>query len=152
MIFCNAKLFRAPSPVSLFLWEHHVDLLIRSAEWYKLPPLTRYILNMAANDIRMEDAKTELRVYDHARFDAMSEYLDRADANPSLVAYQVWRRWQAVGLSFGIVHLDQTDGHAGDLLVGDSPEDVSDLVVETYEDNWDIDFAVPAHGPEGSDA
>lgn len=141
----NAEFFTA--------WVHEkgIDCLIRSADWYKLPPIQRYLYNMAATSIEMADAKTEQRSYTFDRFEHLRKLIERSAGQESEVAHEAWMLWGEPGKKFGVVHLDQADNRRGDLLAGDDPEHV-DLFEPTDPalERWTL-AATPSHGPEGSD-
>lgn len=118
----NAGFFTA------FVHDFGIDCLIRSSDWYKLPPIQRYLYNMCATVIRMEDAKTETRVYSYLQFDHMRELIERSASQEWEVAFEAWMTYGTADHHFGVVHLDQEDGRRGDLLIGDSPEDYAEFV------------------------
>lgn len=111
----NAGFFTA------FVFDDRIDILVRSADWYNLPPIQRFLYNMAASNIRMEDAKTETRVYTFERYEHLRQLIIRSRENEWTVAWEAWLLWWHPDMSFGVVHLDQSLDCAGDLLLGDSP-------------------------------
>jgi hypothetical protein len=113
----NAGFFTA------FVHEHGIDCLVRSADWYKLPPIQRYLYNMAALAIRMEDAKTETRVYSFERFDALRLLIQRSAAQEWEVVDEACTMWHKHDMAFGVVHIDQASNTLNKLLLGDDPHD-----------------------------
>lgn len=107
--------------------DDRIECLIHSADWYKTPPIRRYLYNMAAREIRMEDCKTETRVYTYERFEHMRQLLLRCDVEPQDTAFEAFITWYQPGLSFGVVHLEKRAKRKGDLLVGDDPFDVQQI-------------------------
>jgi len=127
----NAGFFTA------FVFDHGINMLVRSADWYKVSPIRRYLYNMAASVIRMEDAKTESRTYTFERFDHLRQLLERCDGQEWDVAFEACMTWGQTDHHFGVVHLDQRDGKRGDLLLGDDPADYAewcpnDVVMATF--------------------
>jgi len=118
----NAGFFTA------FVHEDHIDVLIRSADWYNLPPIQRFLYNMAASLIRMEDAKTETRVYTFERYDYLRQLLHLSADQEWEAAWEAWMLWGDGNVEFGVVHMDLREGHRGNLLVGDDPMDVGEFV------------------------
>ncbi len=133
----NVKPISKPGFFTAFVFDNHIDCLIRSADWYTLPPIQRYLYNMAASEIRMEDAKTETRVYTFERFESLRLLIERSAGQEFEVATEAWVLWGDRDVGFGVVHLDQTDGRRGNLLVGDDPHDIDEFApVEPGEDVW----------------
>ena len=135
-----------------FVHDHGIDVLIRSADWYQLPPIERYLYNMAAHTIRMEDAKTETRSYSFERFEHLRQLIQRCDGQEWDVAFEACMSFGQEEHHFGVVHLDQTDGRRGDLLLGDDPLDYSEFCPDEVVTATFDPFELPKHGVEGSDA
>lgn len=140
----TVKPFSKPGYFTAFVFDHGINMLVRSADWYKLPPIQRYLYNMAADEIRMEDAKTESRTYSFERFDQMRLLIERCDGHEWDVAFEACMTFGQDDHHFGVVHLDLQDGKRGDLLLGDDPADYAewcpnDVVMATFE---------PASAPE----
>jgi len=127
-----------------FVFDHGINMLVRSADWYKLPAIQRYLYNMAAKKIRMEDAKTESRSYTFERFDQLRDLIDRSATDEWSVAFEAFRQWDVPELTFGVVHLDQEDGRRGNLLLGDDPNDYS----EFFPDHDLVEIFDPATAPQ----
>lgn len=128
----NAGFFTA------FVFDHGINMLVRSADWYRLPAIQRYLYNMAAKEIRMEDAKTESRTYTFERFDHLRQLIERSDGQEWDVAFEACMSFSQNDHHFGVVHLDQQDGKRGDLLLGDDPNDYAewcpeDVVMATFD-------------------
>jgi len=135
-----------------FVHDHGIDCLIRSADWYKLPPIQRYLYNMAASEIRMEDAKTETRVYTFERFERMRLLIEQCEGNEWASAWAARFFWFHPDLAFGVVHLVREGEARGDLLVGDDPDH---SVAFGPSDETEVRFAVeftPPTGVERSEA
>lgn len=128
-----------------------ITVLCRSADWYKLSPIKRYLMNMTANDIRMEDARTEARQYTYARWEHLRRLHDRCEDQPWETAWEANLTYGLPDLTFGVVHLVQETEKRGDRLIGDDPDDFAEFM---DEDANPIDLAamlMPSHGVEGSD-
>jgi len=110
--------------VTFFLFEDCAHMLCRSADWYRLKPVERYLCNMAASVIRMEDARTETREYTLEAFQLLGDLVKLSIHSPDQATWRAWLRWHHPELAFGVVHLDQTETHRGDLILGDSPDHV----------------------------
>ena len=129
----NAGFFTA------FVHDGGIDCLVRSADWYKLPPIQRYLYNMAASEIRMEDAKTETRVYTFERFETLRQLILQSAAQEFEVAKEAWVMWGTPDLSFGVVHLDQADSRRGNRLIGDDPDDYAEFApVDVWEERFTL--------------
>lgn len=128
-----------------------VEVLCRSADWYHLPAIQRYLYNMAASEIRMEDAKTETRVYTFARYEHLRTLILRSLGQECEVAWEAYQLWFVNDMEFGVVHLEQGGGRRGDLLIGDGPGDFLEFAArDDGEERW-THVVRPAHGIEGSD-
>ncbi len=136
---------------TIFVFETCVHFLIRSSDWYKMRPAHRYLVNMAATVIRMEDAKTETREYTLEQFKLLAELLIQAEDNIPDAAFEAWKLWGGDGREFGVVHLDQEDGKRGDLLLGDDPNHVWMFWPWIDPAEYDSPILAPSHGVEGSD-
>lgn len=110
-----------------FVHDEQIDMLVRTSDWYTLSPIQRYLYNMAAEEIRMEDARTETRVYTFEKFDRLRRLIQWSEASHWEAAWEAWVLWGSSELEFGVVHLDQTEGQRGNLLVGDDPIDVQEF-------------------------
>lgn len=110
-----------------------INCLVRSADWYAVPPIKRYLYNVAARDIRMEDCRTELRAYTFDDFEVMRQLLERADEFPAECALEAWILWVSLGDTFGVVHVEKDGPNRGDRLIGDDPQDLKHFIgIEEY--------------------
>jgi len=134
-----------------FLFPETVHILCRSADWYDFPPVTRYLMNMAATVIRMEDAKTETREFTHDRFKQLCDLIALSREDTPRATKDAWELWGGDGREFGVVHLDQEAGKRGDLLLGDDPNDVWVFWPWYDPQLWNPAQLNPSRGVEGSD-
>lgn len=100
-----------------------VHILCYTRDWYKLPPILRYALNMAATRIAMADCFVEQREYRWDRFPNLCRIVALAKDQPAHAAEEIYSCWFDWENHFGVVHLDVRDGHKGDLILGDDPND-----------------------------
>lgn len=131
--------------------DDQVDVLCRSADWYHLPAIQRYLYNMAACDIRMEDAKTETRVYTYDRYEGMRQMILRSLAQEWDVAFDAWVRWFEPDLRFGVVHLVKEGDGRGDIISGDDPNHVTHFCPENELLDKAFPFMLPSMMLGGGD-
>lgn len=121
---CPLPINSTPGFFTALVVGDHIEMLCRSADWYALSPIQRYLYNMAASVIRMEDAKTETRIYTFERYDQLRGLVESCTVNEFDAAYKAWEMWYTNDLRFGVVHLEQEAGKRGDLITGDDPTDI----------------------------
>ena len=138
--------------MTTFVFSNRVEILVRSADWYNFPPILRYLYNMAASEIRMEDAKTETRVYTYQRYRHMRDLMLRSIAQEWEAAWEAYVIWWTPELSFGVVHLEQSGELRGNIIVGDEPVDFAEFAPDEPQVMDMASILMPSHGVEGSDA
>jgi len=145
------KLLDSTGKLTTFLFENCVHVLCRSADWYGFSPVKRYLVNMAASVIRMEDAKTETREFTRDNFLKLVDLLEESKDNTPDAAFEAWKLWGVDGREFGVVHLNLDDGKRGDLILGDDPNDVWQFWPWIDPKDCESDPVYSARGVEGSD-
>lgn len=147
-----ARSIPMPGFFNAFVFEDRIEVLVRSADWYRTPPIQRYLYNLAAVGIRMEDAKTETRVYTFDRYESLRQLVHLSFSDEFKAAIQAWSRWATNETTFGVVHLNQEDGKRGDLIVGDDPNDVGEFAPDEEGLAGLLNVAASTWATNGSDA
>lgn len=135
---------------TLFGFADHVEVLIRSADWYDLPPISRYLHNMCANEIRMEDAKTETRIYDWSRFLELVRTHALSLSDEYAAAHRAWTAYGNPAPEFGVIHIEQKGPHKGNVLVGDDPDDVFEFAPCDDGDSSPAEVTLPHDDLDGN--
>ncbi len=131
--------------------EDKVEMLIRIADWYKLPPLWRLLLNMSCYDAKWIDGRTELRVYSWNCYGAMSALLSLPAELSGHVAKRAYYHWGHCYTCFPITHVERDAAGEDHLVFGDDPCDAADLGDGKTERSDPPHPLKGLHGVEGSD-